>query len=695
MTYRNGHESNGFSNGREQNGDESESTGDLATQQLMSNFRAQMLQTQMVLSMRQPHYQHPPQPQLSPQPQFFPSMSPPSVESKSGKERERKFHCRHCPDKFLTKHVRDQHELRHSPDRPFHCNRCPFTARQKAVIWRHKKKLHPDEDSSVSMDALMVRAPTSNGRNHASNATHTAIAAQLPRENGHSAYVGHSNMATNGHLMKKQGGSSPSGFMKNRKKNRAPRRTAAPRRQHQASMFSNIVRRHKCGVCNRFFKSRSMLRAHELIHCTVMRYSCMRCGVKSACRAEMRRHCKEVHKTTKREYSDIYKTPPRKLVKRKNKSPICDPLSKESIYYKNTADMRAHFARSLRYGGPLDLSPPRNGTSTSQTFNTPIFPAAEAQPSTSRASFYPPASSAPTMPSSVPQMSNGNVDTHTAMQHAVMLNGNVGILQYDPPASKEEDEPERKFSSVGTPDQPHRCEVCGRCFRLNHVKEQHVLTHYKFRRYACNICGFRAKQKAVIYRHKKVKHPDSPGAGRVLTLTPGDVVNGAISIPAAQSLPPQPTPQQQHSALPSFQQASAHLTNQINSMAAASAANYQHYMQMYHFMQAMSSPHSMPMYPHVPNMYQNGLHAHPSPPPTAALSRPPPPTVATQSPIAHPQAQSRAPQRASNGNGVTSAATSSGGRQEMMPQQGSARGARSGRSRVNGAHETQTSNPRK
>lgn len=61
-------------------------------------------------------------------------------------------------------------------------------------------------------------------------------------------------------------------------------------------------------------------------------------------------------------------------------------------------------------------------------------------------------------------------------------------------------------------DNPYKCDICGRRFRLNFHLQRHLTTHSEMTSHTCEKCGLKYRYKAALTRHKSTCTPVSTTA---------------------------------------------------------------------------------------------------------------------------------------------------------------------------------------
>ena len=388
--------------------------------------------------------------------------------------------CRICGRSLKTKMILQEHIMTHYNIRRYHCNYCNYRAKQRAGLYNHMKVKHK--------------------------------------------------------------GLKPIRPLKNKRINLGFTSSFMAEKSMRFNPFNPTRRKHVCRTCGKSFRIKHVLEQHELIHLNIKRYACKYCGFKGKQKSVIYRHNQLKHADKKACVVDTLKGriggfKPIEI------KPVLSVEKKEELTKKITEENLI----------PTDLSKPKEVQTVkkeerpTEIITEPIVKEETTPDHKEKLRIH--ASYMTSTPqhfkpqvSFMPQLMGSNLVYSVPMQSQPTTPSPRPVVTTIQPQANGADTPPALYSSYGTPDKPHRCKTCGRCFRLRHVMEQHELTHSNFRKYMCDICGFRAKQKAVIYRHKKVKHPNHPGAGRVALVPEMSTPNQQSMVSRPIDIPPQLIP---------------------------------------------------------------------------------------------------------------------------------------------------------
>ena len=224
------------------------------------------------------------------------------------------------------------------------------------------------------------------------------------------------------------------------------------------SLFGNSPRHYICKICHKSFRNKHVLAQHELIHSSFRPYACDYCNFRAKQKAVIWRHIKVKHADMK-EVSYRTESPPRTT-----EGTIIEP-EPEPIKQEELSPIKPSIGQlaERKVHNVLDKlkSTIRGNRKKSYDLKTTLFSSSHQPP-----------------PTLVPLQQHSSPVTLTGFNFL------------------------KRF----------QCKTCNKMFKNKHILLQHELVHSNLRPYKCQFCGFRAKQKAVMWRHLKSRHPEK---GRV------------------------------------------------------------------------------------------------------------------------------------------------------------------------------------
>jgi KRAB domain-containing zinc finger protein len=408
-----------------------------------------------------PHYLTSPSKVQSPlvpshSPHSSPSSPGPKHEASSGEEDRGKKHiCRYCGKRFKLRHVLQQHELTHTNHKPYYCDICGFRARQKAVIWKHKKLKHGKLENvpiRVSKDDGLAKYPHIDEMNAAAAAA--AAAGELP-DTPLQIAEDEDDLGT----------PSPE------RKTPSPSRRGLPPPPMYGSPImmdsNNADRQFVCNLCNKSFRNKHVLAQHELTHSTFRPYACTYCDFRAKQKAVIWRHNKVKHADREVSYTteSVPRSPGGSIIEPVN---VEDPQRPQEEDEEDDAQME-EATKSVSVSRSVSES-------VAASVNNVLSRLKSSLTSKRKKSYSLFTASRQAVPSMVPFQQNS--------QSPVTLTGFASsVLRF-------------------------QCKTCQKVFKNKHILLQHELVHSPVRPYKCQWCSFRAKQKAVMWRHNRSRHPE-------------------------------------------------------------------------------------------------------------------------------------------------------------------------------------------
>lgn len=276
----------------------------------------------------------------------------------------------------------------------------------------------------------------------------------------------------------------------------------------------------ECGSCKKHCVSQHAFMQHQLKHVGLGRYHCRLCQFKGLHFAGLAKHMRTKHKKTKGQFNkfaaSLFETKPHDR-KKKVAGKVYRCMNCPQLFQSRQVKCchaLAHFEHkryACGYCGKqshkasyiiqhIRMQHPTLSVMVIDQFSgQQQAQAAQQNSSTVLDESFDPIKN----PESSAQLFPNNKHPHYSEEYIAT----TGV----PLLNDSKQNPVAQFTTQGTRQLPFRCPFCGRVFRLRHVEEQHRYIHQPFRKYECEYCGFRAKQKAVLYRHRQTKHANEPG----------------------------------------------------------------------------------------------------------------------------------------------------------------------------------------